>query len=367
MKKKTIRVSIAIILSSILVYALWLFVPRHYALPTLAQRPTTQYVTLSTGSKIGYTLIPAQGEKKNAAVIYLHGGPGGRVSDLNIATLSELSKEGYDVLFYDQIGSGYSYRLSNMEEYTVERHLNDLEALIKHFKFDSVALIGQSWGCILAAYFLAKYPGMIEKVAFINPGPLFPYPKGLEKTPAPDSLDLRSPVFTNAQGNAKTQSARIKTVEYWARHFGLKMIPDAEMDAFSTWAGFEVNKSCVFDTSKMVKIAGLKTIPSLNGYYAGLMTFESLQKSMDPRPFLKGLELPVLVVKAQYDNQKWGFTQEYLALFKNSRLKTIRNAGHFIELEQPDALLQTLIPFLNGYYLTSNLLKPSSAPGKLRK
>jgi pimeloyl-ACP methyl ester carboxylesterase len=35
-------------------------------------------------------------------------------------------------------------------------------------------------------------------------------------------------------------------------------------------------------------------------------------------------------MKGECDNQKWGFTNEYLELFKNSELKIIPGAGHFI-------------------------------------
>jgi proline iminopeptidase len=79
------------------------------------------------------------------------------------------------------------------------------------------------------------------------------------------------------------------------------------------------------------------------------MTLQSLQTCKDPRSLLKKLNTPVLVIKAQYDNQKWGFTQEYLTLFKNSQLKVIPNAGHFIEFEQAPELYRTAQTFLAGF------------------
>jgi hypothetical protein len=48
--------------------------PRNYDVPQLQERKSTQYWTLSDESKIGYTLIPAKGEKKPYPIIYLHGG-----------------------------------------------------------------------------------------------------------------------------------------------------------------------------------------------------------------------------------------------------------------------------------------------------
>jgi proline iminopeptidase len=76
------------------------------------------------------------------------------------------------------------------------------------------------------------------------------------------------------------------------------------------------------------------------------MTFNSLLTSKDPRPQLQHSDIPVLVMKAQYDNQHWGFTNEYLQLFRNHKLVIIPDAGHAISVEQPELYLKTIREFL---------------------
>jgi proline iminopeptidase len=78
------------------------------------------------------------------------------------------------------------------------------------------------------------------------------------------------------------------------------------------------------------------------------MTFNSLTKMKDQRYKFKQLPVPVLVMKGECDNQKWGFTNEYLKLFKNSKLKIINEAGHFISVEQPQLYIKTIVSFLDG-------------------
>jgi hypothetical protein len=51
-------------------------------------------------------------------------------------------------------------------------------------------------------------------------------------------------------------------------------------------------------------------------------------------------------MKAQYDNQKWGFTKEYCEIFKNYKLHIIPNSGHAISIEMPSLYLKSIEKFL---------------------
>ncbi len=44
------------------------------------------------------------------------------------------------------------------------------------------------------------------------------------------------------------------------------------------------------------------------GFYASIMTMQSLDTRQDPRPKIKNCPIPLLVMKGQCDNQKWVFT-----------------------------------------------------------
>ncbi len=328
MKSHIFRFIMYALLLCIVVFLFNIFFPRSYNVPKLQKRAGTQFWNLLTGSKIAYTLVSAKGEKKPYAIIYLHGGPGGHVTDRDIEMLSPLSDDGYDVYLYDQIGSGQSDRLENINEYTVERHVKDLEEIITKTGLEKVILIGQSWGAILAVLFTANNPGKVEKIIFTSPGPVFPVRRELANLKAPDSFHLRNPVFTNAQGNEKANNIRTKAMKIFATVFGKRLATDKEADDFETYLNYEVNKSTVCDTSKLLQAkAGC-------GFYAEVMTFKSLIKVQDPRLKIRNSKIQVLVIKGQCDNQKWSFTNEYLELFPNHQLTIIPNAGHFISVEQ---------------------------------
>jgi proline iminopeptidase len=327
------------ILIGLIIFLLMIFYPRTYHVPEFQQRTNTNYWDLSTGSRIGYTLIKAKGTKKAFPIIFLQGGPGAPIFDSNIEILSKLSDYGYDVYLYDLVGCGHSNRLANIDEYTVERHKKDLTEIINKIAAEKVILIAQSWGAILATNYLADHQAKIEKLIFTGPGPILPINNQLEEIKAPDSLNLKAPKFTNAKGSRKAYNLRARVVKFTAEKLDYKLASDKEMDDFATNLNFELNKSTVVDASIIKPKSGY-------GYYVHIKTVQSFNKTPNRRDALSKCKTPILIMRGQFDGGKWGYTDEYLNAFKNHQLVIIPYAGHSIALEQPELYMNTIIKFL---------------------
>jgi len=338
--KKALQLIAYSVLFCLMIFFSVVLWPRKYDVPDLEIRKGTQFWDLSTGSRIAYTLIPAKGDKKPFPILFLQGGPGGPIYDHNIKLLSQLAEDGYDVYFYDQVGSGFSGRLEDIDEYTVDRHKRDLEEIVKMTGKQKVILIGQSWGAMLATEFVSDNPEKIEKLIFTSPGPILPVDFTLEKVISPDSLQLRKPIFTNRQGLEKAYNLRAKFVEYFANAFGCKLAADKEMDDFASYLSFETGKSTVCDTSYVRKVE------SGSGYYCMIKTVQSFNSVADKRKNLSQCNVPVLIMKGQCDNIKWGYTREYLTIFSEHKFVLVPDAGHGIGTEQPDEYLITIRDFL---------------------
>jgi proline iminopeptidase len=324
----------------IVIVLLWLiFAPRHYEVTHLSERKSTRYWKLNTGSTIAYTFLAGKGNKYPYPLIYLHGGPGAGITDREIATYQHLADKGFDVYLYDQIGCGHSGRLANINDYTAERHEKDLEEIIKETGAPKVVLVGQSWGSILGTMYVADYPSQVEKFIITAPAPLPPGNKEMESIDAPDSLALRAPYVSKRLANEKTASLRT-TVMYALARRGIKLLSDREADEFATYLTNELNKSMVCDTANAVIAEGTE------GLYVQLMTGRSLRNAKDRRERLKQVRVPVLVMKAQCDNQPWGYTAEYLNLFPVHEFLFVKNAGHNIFLEQPQEYVRAIDDFL---------------------
>jgi proline iminopeptidase len=340
MKRKIILVTKYLLLSLALVYAITVLVPREYDVPSIQERAGTQYWDLATGSRIAFFHIAANGIRKPCPIIYLHGGPGGHVRDDLIRSLAPLSNDGYDIYFYDQVGSGMSGRLEDITEYTVDRHVRDLDAITAKLGSGKVILLGQSWGAILGTLYAASFPEKVSQLVLSCPGPVFPVRPELSQVPAPDSLHLRPPYYTNAQGNRRASNFRTRAMNFFASGFGWKLVSNEEADAFASFGGYAVNRSTVCDT------ANIPAMDAGAGYFAGIRTYKSLVEVKDYRAKLKALDIPVLILKGQCDNQPWGYTYEYTQVFKNHELKVIPSAGHFLWIEQPQRYYLSIRQFL---------------------
>ncbi|MBG9375072.1 alpha/beta hydrolase [Panacibacter sp. DH6] len=298
---------------------------------------------MHSGSAIAYTKLNAKGTQKPYPVIYLHGGPGGHYSNDNIATLQVLADSGYTVYLYDQVGGGNSSRLEHIRDYTVQRHIAELEEVIEKTGAEKVILIGQSWGAILGTLYLVDHSDKVDKIILTCPGPIYPYNDRAVKEKIPDSLHFKTPHYSNKDGNILAANLRTDAMAFMATNFGKKLAGDAEADAFAAYSNALVNRSCVCDTANISKLnreAG-------NGYYAQLMTYLNLTKITDKRNIFRNTGTKMLVMKGACDNQPWDATNEYLALFKNSRLMFIPGAGHFIFIEQPQLYTSYILGFLN--------------------
>jgi proline iminopeptidase len=330
-----------VLLFLIVVFLYKVFWPRHYNVQSREKEINSTFWHLSTGSIIGYTYIPATSKEAQAyPIVYLHGGPGGAISKRIIDDLNPLSNSGFNLYFYDQVGSGTSSRLSDISEYTVQRHVDDLDEIITKINSGKVTLIGQSWGAVLAAVYVSKHAERINKIIFTSPGPIYPIINTEINIPARDSFRLRTPFYTNKAATEASTNIRIKAITFFATQFGKKMASDKEVDEYANFLDSKAYKSALCDTS--VNLANR----SGSGFYAGIMTYKSILLLKNFRDKIKGINMPVLILKGQCDNQPWGATNEYLILFPNHKFALIPNAGHFINVEQHETYFREIKNFL---------------------
>lgn len=321
----------------------WLYVYKPFPATVPLPQPTsmTQYWQLSTGSRIAYTFYPAEGQAHSAPVIYLHGGPAVPTRNSNYEFFKQLTTDGFDVYLYDQTGTGLSAQLDDISEYTLERNVADLEAIRQQIGSDKLILVGTSWGSVLAAFYLEQYPDHVEKVIFMSPGVLVDranarYDYSRTASSQDDSILMPPLRMILAGALARTNPAA-------AQNFASQTEMSGIYDAFVTSPSMDYQVNCkgYTPTNKPSRSGG-------GNYYANLLILQSLKKAHDPRPTLKSLQTPALIMRGACDYIPWTSTYVYKETLANSSLVLIPNAGHALTEAQPEAVLSTIRAFLKG-------------------
>src|SRR3712207_1771918 len=102
-------------------------------------------------------------------VVVLHGGP-----DFDHRYLRpELDRLADDLhlIYYDQRGRGRSAAGAGPEDVTIASEVADLDALRRHLGLASVALLGRSWGGLLAMEYAIRHPERVSQLILMNTAP----------------------------------------------------------------------------------------------------------------------------------------------------------------------------------------------------
>lgn len=314
-------------------------------MPTAAAGPIppgVKFWTLATGSRIAYVHVPAAAPVRATPVVFLHGGPGTPAEGIP-AGGRELAAAGFDVYSYDQLGAGRSTRLGDINGYTVARQVADLDAIRRTLGADRIVLVGQSWGGSLAAQYMAAHGDHVAKAVFTSPGALWghEYPGSA----AGDPWTRLTPAEKAAKEKLNTKPRLIAAsllldINPAAAH---ALVGDRELDHWMHEVAL-LGK----DTTSCAGAPPTTAHNNPQGFYSNQMTAKDFERIPDPRPALRGVHVPSLIMRGSCDFIKAEVTEEYRHVLPDSRLVVVRGAGHSIAGGRPQLYTALLRAFLLG-------------------
>jgi proline iminopeptidase len=324
--------------------------PRLPPAPVAGQR----YWELPTGTRIAYVHLPARGTPRPAPVVFLHGGPG--VADMagDAAYFGQLTRDGFDVWVYDQVGTGRSSRLADPRGYTIARGVADLEAIRQRIGADRMVLVGHSWGGQVAASYLAASPQHVARVVFSSPGALAPAMDDGSDARVRDRL-TRSQQLGLYRLLARPRVLLGYTLLQVNPRAAHAFVGDTEMDARNdrVYNAGRAGTHCR-DASPGPELHGL-------GFYASQFPQSATARLWaDPRPQLAHNPTPALVIKGSCDYLSWASGIHYRQALPNAELVYLHRAGHNAYQDQPAAFLASVRAFLTGRPLP---IAPQSGAG----
>ncbi len=260
------------------------------------------------------------------------GGPGEEdVADTSQTQFfGQLASEGYDVYFYDQIGSGLSARLADPGQYTLARHVADLEAIREKIGAQQVILMGASWGGTLVATYMATYPEHVAKAIFTSPAPI-------------NEAEWSDEGLITSRLSAAAQQQYHNTL-YTPRFITWYLLGLINPKAAHTLVSDREADVC--DPAHLPKgqVQGY-------GFYDNIFTTTDAQHrhgNVNPRTRLSSNHTPTLILTGACNYIKWAVTWQYKATLPNSTLLYFPHAGHVIYLDQPTLYLASIRAFLLG-------------------
>ncbi|MER6582444.1 alpha/beta hydrolase [Nonomuraea sp. NPDC001023] len=85
---------------------------------------------------------------------------------------------------------------------------------------------------------------------------------------------------------------------------------------------------------------------NLPGFYSNQVTAEDAAAVPDPRPRLRAVRVPVLIMRGQCDYLKWEVTYDYRRTLPDSTLVYVPGAGHSIANGRPGLYRDLIRAFL---------------------
>jgi pimeloyl-ACP methyl ester carboxylesterase/uncharacterized membrane protein YvlD (DUF360 family) len=306
--------------------------------PAAVPEPSAEgvYWELPTGSRIAYQALPATATtsdtgRESNPIVFLHDF-GHAVLEADVAFFRRFSDAGFDVYLYDQVGSGRSGWLDEIGDYTVRRHVRDLEAIRRTIRADRLILVGHAGGAELAARYMVTHPDRVESVVFYGPTPLWDD----DQFAFEEVRTAASPVFALSRSDVPPRVA--VAVAAYSPRTAQAYLPQASV---VTWS------DQVVDLGRLVCLGseGPSRSPGLN-LYAETVARTSANRAPDPRPALGLLPIPALLIRGTCDPVEETVVAQYATALPLLRTTLIEGAGSLPHLSQPDAVWEALLAFL---------------------
>lgn len=117
-----------------------------------------EYVQLNG---VSHYLLHYRSKKADPVILFIHGGPG--TTEAMMAYLvEEYEERNYNIVYYDQRGTGKTYLKNRKAKPNIELLKQDLFEIVLYlensYQKDKIGILGHSWGSVLGSMFALEHP-----------------------------------------------------------------------------------------------------------------------------------------------------------------------------------------------------------------
>ncbi|HYI63284.1 MAG TPA: alpha/beta hydrolase [Allosphingosinicella sp.] len=269
------------------------------------------------------------GRATGTPVVFLHGGPG-QGSQSFAYFVGPFLERHNRMIYLDQRGAGRSERPWN-EAYSIDLMVDDLEALRRAWRVPRIAVVGHSFGTILALEYASRYPNRVAHVVVAGSAP-----------DIPAAFDIQCAQLERDDPPAYARAVAAKPEGWTARCDMTRAYRGAE--------GERILTSFMFpnpETANLLKEADERGGLRNTGVVGGVLFRQGLLTYRFTHP--ENVRAPLLVIAGSRDRQAVPQPQRALArAVSNGRIVEYEGAGHFMWVEQPERFARDVSAFLHG-------------------
>ena len=270
-------------------------------------------------------------EAERTPVVICHGGPG--AAHDYVEPIADLSGFGRACVLYDQLGCGRSEHLPDApaEFWTPQLFKDELSEVVRHLGIeDRYAVVGQSWGGMLAMEHALDHPGGLRAIVVADSPasiPLWVSEANRLREDLPQ--DVQETLLRHeAAGTTDDPEYEIAVRVFYDRHLCRVPWPDCLQRSFDQ---VEVDPT-VYHT--MNGPSEFHVIGSL--------------KTWDITDRLHEIATPTLLVSGRYDEATPHIIEQIHARIPGSQWTVFEESSHLPHIEEPEAFLDRVEVFLSA-------------------
>jgi proline-specific peptidase len=261
-------------------------------------------------------------------LLLLHGGPG--ATSIYLEALMKLSDQGYQVVRYDQLGSGQSDIPDDTSLWTVDHFCREVDVVRLALGFEKMHLLGQSWGSFLALEYALTYPERLQTLTLYSGAA-----STLQCFDGMNSLRAQLPSETIETLAAFEAAEDYDNPEYLA---AVQILLDRHLCRVHPWPD-ELTRS-------MAKM-GVSVYNTMWG--PNEFTLTGTLAAWDRSDRLDEIDIPTLIVCGRYDEVIPACSETLRAGIRDSQLEIFENSSHLCHMEEPETFFPLLTKFLQDH------------------
>lgn len=268
-------------------------------------------------------------------LLLINGGPGWSSHHMKPVAIT-LSGMGYQVILFDQRGTGKSTMTADSSTIRYGLMVEDIEQIRKKLEIESLIVYGHSFGGVLAMGYATQYPDRVSKLILSAPG----------------GPDLSFLDFYQTNLNDRLSNENRNAVARWQDPGKIRANPKE--------ASYRIIQhlipAFIYDNEHVDAIMANITRNTWNMQSGNLVWQDLARTGYNLKPKLHRILAPTLIIQGRQDALGEEIPLEISNLIPNSQLKFLEESAHLMWLDRPDFYYDAIKHFLDG---------PSSSYGSL--